>query len=186
MSEGNPISKFGEQSTRVKTGKSTGFQVLGTLGSLVTHTLIAIFVVASITAPVTNAFHAASIAAILDRAYISSIVFGLSAGFLVYRIIRDVTARWIWGLPLLCLLLKALLVLGASLNFENTWSAVSGRACMQAGAKHGCELTFFAFTIPFLRCVSYASGTVLAARLGSRGPTPYSLFRESVRKLNRS
>jgi hypothetical protein len=153
--------------------------------SLILNSLVAIFGVAALSAPFGGIFHFHSISAILVAAWSLSVLFGLLAGFFAYQIFRFAAAKWIWVLPALWFSLRVLLFLGAGLGFKTTWDTVSGNACAYLTAASGCQLTFFVFTIPFLRSASYAAGAYVGARFTAHGPSPYATFRAVVGKLNR-
>jgi hypothetical protein len=182
LRRGSPAPRLGLSMTSSANSSSTRFRFCT---SLVLNSLVAIFGVAALSAPFGGIFHFHSISAILWRAWSLSVLFGLLAGFFVYRIFRPAAAKWIWVLPALWFGLRVLLFLGAGLSLKATWEAVSGNACGQPTAVLGCQLTFFVFTIPLLRCMSYAVGAYVGSRFPLQGPSPYAAFRAAVVRLNR-
>jgi hypothetical protein len=125
-------------------------------------------------APFSRLFPLRSIAGVILREWCLSLAFAAIIGFLMYRTWRSSTAKWAWVLPGLWWAVGAIAyrqdsVLWAGGSF---WSEFSGVAC---GVNPISCRGFFAFTVPFIRAISYSAAALFASRiLESRIGTPWS------------
>jgi hypothetical protein len=102
-----------------------------------------------------------------------SLLGAAAIGFLMWRIWRTNAAKWAWVLPIPWIgvgVVHALFVRGTPSVFAggNVWSQFSGTDCA-VGVASGCR-NFFAFTIPFIRGISYSVGAFFSSLLRTTAP----------------
>jgi len=136
---------------------------------LILHTIVAIFGTAVLDTAFGKAFHPHSLAAILWKEWILSLVCATFIGFFMWRTWRVSAAMWVWILPCLWFALRFLPALLGSQSHSaligrGLSEQFSGAACEGGTRALGC-INFFVFTIPFVRGVSYSAGAFLASQV---------------------
>jgi hypothetical protein len=142
--------------------------VLRKVGVLLGHLLVAWLGTAILTAPIARAYHPASVAGVLWRELILSIVGGGLIGFGMYRTWRSKIGAWIWTLPTVLFAFHALSVSlissqSALVPTNGLWYRMFGFDCVNQVSGMRC-VPFFIFTIPLVRAVAYSLGTLVGVR----------------------
>jgi len=89
-------------------------------------------------------------------------------GFMMYRSWHSATSRWVWALPALWFAFRAIPYAGVTHPSsvlsadESFWAHFSGGSC--AARTMDCR-DFFAFSVPFIRSVSYSASAWLASKI---------------------
>ena len=126
-------------------------------GFVVMNVIIAVIGTAILDTGVRRSIPSHSIAAILWKECILSIICGAGIGFSVSRIWRNSAAKWTWVLPAVWFAFALIAVAGRGQVFGRLFGFGSGNF----GA---AEIrTFFAFTVPLLRGVSYSAGAYISS-----------------------
>lgn len=143
---------------------------------LILHTILAILGAASLENALGQAFHPHSLAAMLWKEWILSLVGAALIGFFMWRKWGGSAAMWVWVLPGLWFAFVSLVSLRQSL-----WGRLSGTACSGGFHMRGCVM-FFVSTIPFVRGVSYSVGAGLCLWVSKTRPQPASESRSEPRQ----
>lgn len=89
-------------------------------------------------------------------------------GFMMYRVWRSGTSKWVWIVPALWFALRALPFAAHSQarsvlwTNETFWAHFLGGSCASRAMDCG---DFFAFTVPFIRSLSYSLAATVASRV---------------------
>jgi len=131
-------------------------------GVLILHMIVALLGTAVLETEIGKAVRPHSLAAVLWKEWVLSLLCAWFVGFFMWRTWRVGAAMWVWVLPGLWFASRFLLALFASqrpdiLTGGGLWSQFSGAACDGGVHALGCR-NFFVFTIPFVRGVSYSVG----------------------------
>jgi hypothetical protein len=114
-------------------------------------------------------WHPRSIQALLRVSYCYDIFVALLLGFIIYRRFKSKTAKWLWIIAGMWLILRAATLLGSS---SSLWSQLSGMGC--ANGLHNADcMNWFLFTMPFVRAAAYSSGAWLCSRFWSPEPSVF-------------
>jgi hypothetical protein len=116
-----------------------------------------------------------SIAGVIRREWIVSIVCAVFVGFFMYRTWRSGTSKWVWTIPTLWFIFGCLVVLASMREHSvfagssgsglgNFWIQLSGSDCGSGVHAPGCR-DFFVFTVSFIRAVSYSTGAFVSSRI---------------------
>lgn len=105
-----------------------------------------------------------SITAVVLREYIVSILGAVSLGFSVWRLWRNSAAQWTWVLPAAWFTF-GVLVLAAQ---RNVFGQLSGFGIRRSSGAAEVS-SFFLFTVPFVRSVSYSLGAYVSSLLYPAG-----------------
>ena len=136
-------------------------------GALILHTIVALLGTAVLETAIGKAFRAHSLAAVLWKEWILSLLCAGFIGFFMWRTWRAAAAMWVWVLPGIWFGLRFVLALFAShspsvLVGGGLWDQFSGTTCDGGLRALGCR-NFYVFTIPFVRGVAYSVGAVLSS-----------------------
>jgi hypothetical protein len=147
-------------------------------GAVILHTIVAILGTAILESAIWKAFRAHSLAAILWKEWILSLLCAAFIGFFMWRTWRGSAALWAWMLPGLWFAFMFLLALPASQNPSalvggGLWTQFSGAACDSGPRALGCR-NFFVITIPFVRGVAYSAGACLSSWVNKPKSQPAS------------
>jgi hypothetical protein len=123
-----------------------------------------------------------SIAGVIRKEWILSILCASFIGFFMYRTWKSDTSKWTWTLPTMWLIFGCFVALGSthehsvlsgsSSALGSFWAQLSGTECDGGLHASGCS-NFFVFTIPFIRALSYSAGALVSSRLyGSQSQLP--------------
>lgn len=150
-------------------------KLLRNIGLYLGHLLTAVVGTAILTTPLERLFRGRTITGVVIREWILGIVCAGVIGFLIHRTWRSRIGLWIWILAALWFACGLLLRV-PSANSQSVfspgggiWFEMSGLACHGGLSEMGCR-NFFLFTIPLLRAVGYALGTLVGIHLLSRRP----------------
>ena len=115
-----------------------------------------------------------SIAGVIRKEWILSILCAWFIGFFMYRTWKSETAKWAWTLPSLWFIFGCLVALGSTREHSvlsgtgsalaNFWAQLSGSGCDSGIRAPGCR-NFFVFTVSFIPAVSYSTGAFLSSRI---------------------
>jgi len=136
-------------------------------GAVILHTVAAILGTAVLESAIGKAFRPHSLAAILWKEWILSLLCAGFIGFFTWRTWRGSAAMCAWILPSLWFAFMFLLALPANqrqsvLVGAGLWAQFSGAACGSGLRALGCR-NFFVITIPFVRGISYSAGAGLSS-----------------------
>lgn len=138
---------------------------------LAVQILFALIATAILESPLQRIFHPGSIATLLWREWIYSVVIGFGLGFMIQRTWPNSAAKWVWLLTALWFGFGAVNALGHGAMF----SQITGTACENGFGDPRCK-GWFLFTIPLLRAASYSAGAYLVTSAGHRAhPTKPTL-----------
>ena len=159
----------------------TGVQsrTLRIVGMFVLDAIVALFGTAILATSFSRIVSVHSIAGVIRREWIVSIVCAVFVGFFMYRTWRSGTSKWVWTIPTLWFIFGCLVVLASMREHSvfagssgsglgNFWIQLSGSDCGSGVHAPGCR-DFFVFTIPFVRAVSYSAGAFLSCRIYGPG-----------------
>jgi len=137
------------------------------LGALVLSTLVALFGTAAVGSPISRALRPHTIAGVLEREWILSIVVAGVLGFFVWRSWKFAASRWVWVLPTVWFGLRFILALTepsyhSVFVHKNLWTRFSGLECAEGPRAPGC-VDWFLFTLPFVRGAAFSIGAWLAS-----------------------
>ena len=153
-------------------------KLLRHIGGLILNCFVAVGVTATLEMPIYRSlrylFHPRTIRAVLLREYLLSIVIASLLGFLIYRMWKPETSKWVWVIGLALFTARALSLVLYSPG--SAWLQMSGGACIAGVRAMGC-MNYFDFTIPAVRAICYSIGAWLGWYLGYSG-APFVL--ESV------
>ena len=121
------------------------------LGALVLSTLVALFGTAAVGSPISRALRPHTIAGVLEREWILSIVVAGVLGFFVWRSWKFAASRWVWVLPTVWFGLRFILALTepsyhSVFVHKNLWTRFSGLECAEGPRAPGC-VDWFLFTL---------------------------------------
>jgi hypothetical protein len=112
-------------------------------------------------------WHPHSIQALLRVSYCYDLFAALLLGFIVYRLFKTETAKWVWIIVGIWFFLRATTLLGSS---SSLWSQLSGIGCVNGSQAIACR-NWLLFTTPFVRAMAYSMGAWLGFRFGSSTPS---------------
>jgi|SRR5579864_139473 len=150
------------------------------LGMFVLETLFAVIGPAVVESPFDKIFRLHQGTTIVLRTWGFSIVCATLTAFFLYKSWRNATAKWVWILPGIWFALGVFAFrtsYSQSVLRDTSWAHFSGMTCSNLDLK-ACR-DFFAFTIPFIRAVSYSCGTLLASQVYGRPLPSHSLAEAS-------
>ncbi len=142
-------------------------KLLRNIGLYLGHLLTAVFGTAILTIGLGKLFHPASIVGVIWKEWILDILLAGLLGILAYRISRSRLGLLVWILPAIWFGLRLLFivpVVHGSHGQLSLWYETSGQDCVHRITDYGCA-NFFVFTVPLLRSVAYAVGTLLASKI---------------------
>ena len=143
-------------------------RLIRNIGLYLGHMLTALIGTAILSTPIEKMSRSTSVAGILWKELILSIVCAGLIGFLVYRTWRSRIGIWVWILPAGWLALHILSSLthphSALTQSGGLWAQIFGFDCIERLAETRCR-DFFLFTVPFIRSISYSLGTLVGIRL---------------------
>jgi hypothetical protein len=132
-------------------------------GSLVINLVVALLGTAILDTELRRAIPTHTVAAIVWKEIILSIVCAAFIGFFMWRTWRNSAAKRIWVLAALWFVLGYLAIARSA----NVWGRLSGFS--SEGVLSAPDVrTFFAFTIPLIRAVSYSIGACISAQVYQR------------------
>jgi uncharacterized membrane protein len=103
-----------------------------------------------------------SIAAVMWKEVVLSIICTALIGFGVWRPWRNSSAKWTWVLPIIWFAFGYLVIVGRSDVFGRLFDLGSGS---ESGLNVPDTRSFFAFTVPLIRAVSYSAGAYISSLL---------------------
>jgi hypothetical protein len=148
------------------------------LGALMLSTLLALFGTAAVASPISRALHPHTIAGVVEREWILSIVVAAGLGFFTWRSWKFAASRWVWLLPALWFGFRFILAVSEPsyhsvlVVHKSLWSRFSGLECAEGLRAPGC-LNWFLFTLPFIRGAAFSIGAWLASSF-NRGAVVHS------------
>lgn len=156
-------------------------KLLRNIGLYLGHLLTAVVGTAILTSVFGMLFHPRSISEFVGKEWALSVVFASLLGFLAYHISKARVGTWVWVPAVAWFAFGFILLMpttyGQSALSPNhgLWDSISGFACSEGVRAAGCR-TFFLFTIPLVRCVSYSIGmfAAMTMRGSSRRVKPSS------------
>jgi hypothetical protein len=101
-----------------------------------------------------------TVAAIVWKEIILSVVCAAFIGFFMWRTWRNSASKWIW-VPAALWFIFGYLVIPRSVNVWGRLSGLSSESVLSAPDVR----TFFAFTIPLIRTISYSLGAYISSRV---------------------
>jgi hypothetical protein len=150
-------------------------RALRTLGLFILNLLGAIIVPAILEGSVWKLLPVHSVSAVVIKEWCLDLPVAAFMGFMMYRIWRSWTSKWVWVVPALWFGFRALPYAARAsshsvlANNPGFWFHFSGAACAVQASE--CR-DFFAFTVPFVRSLSYSVAALVASR--TLGPSPHS------------
>ncbi len=161
---------------------------LKTLGMFSLDVLVVTIGTAVVESPITRLIKTHSIAQVLCKESILSVLIATLLGFGMYRTWRSRTAKYVWVVTTAWFLLGTALYFG-SLHGQvrvfaqpTFWLQFSGAACDTDS--FSC-VSFFVFTIPLIRSIGYSAGAVLSSRLYGNPPVHVESIKPAFENLNR-
>ena len=142
------------------------------VGALVVHTLSAVIGTAVLEAEIWRLFPSHSIAGVLWKEWLLGLAFSGIIGFVMRRTLSS-AATWAWLLPGVWFFLGLIFLHApnsSAFSDGSLWSRLSGIACNNKSSV-GCR-SFFAFTVPLIRGVSYSLGAYMSSLAGKIKPQP--------------
>jgi hypothetical protein len=130
------------------------------VGFVVINVIIAVIGTAILDTALSKAIPSHSIAGVLWKEYILSIICAACLGFSVWRSWRDSAAKWTWVLPAAWFTAGLIAVAGRDDVFGRIFGYGSGSNLGAAEIR-----TFFAFTVPLIRGISYSAGAYISSFL---------------------
>jgi len=129
-------------------------------GLLLVNLVVAVIGTAILDTGMSRVIPSHSIAAILWKEFILSIVCAAFIGFGMWRTWRNSAAKWTWVLPPVWFAFGYLTIAGRG----DVWGRLSG---FGSGSVLGAPdvRSFFLFTVPLVRAISYAVGAFLSSLL---------------------
>jgi hypothetical protein len=103
-----------------------------------------------------------SIAAVMWKEVVLSIICGALIGFGVWRTWRNSSAKWTWVLPIIWFAFGYLVIVGRSDVFGRLFDLGSGS---EGSLNVPDARSFFAFTVPLIRAASYSAGAYISSLL---------------------
>jgi hypothetical protein len=149
------------------------FRGLRIVGMFLLDTLTAVIGAAILEASLFKITPTHSIAGVIRKEWILSILCAWFIGFFMFRTWRSETAKWAWALPTTWFVFGCLVALGSLHEHSallggsalgNFWVQLSGAECDSGLRAPGCR-NFFLFTISFIRAVSYSTGALVSSRI---------------------
>lgn len=134
---------------------------------LLVNLVVAVIGTAVLDTGISKAIPFHSIAAVLWKEFILSIICATVIGFGMWRTWRDSAAVWTWVLPVVWFAFGFLMVAGRGDVFGRLFGFGSPSALAARDAR-----SFFLFTIPMVRAVSYSVGAYLSSLLYSAPVVP--------------
>ncbi len=129
-------------------------------GALLINLAVAVIATASLDTAVRGVIPTHTVAAIMWKEIILSVVCAAFIGFLMWRTWRSSAAKWIWVLAVLWFLFGYLSVARSG----NPWGRLSGFS--SGSVFSGPDVrTFFAFTVPLIRTIFYSVGAYISSLL---------------------
>lgn len=127
-------------------------------GALLSNLLVAIIGTAILGTGFRRVIPPYTVSAIVRKEIFVSIVCAAFLGFFMWRIWRSAAAKWVWILTALWFVFGYLATAGST----NVWGRFPG---LSSGNVLGVPdaRTFFAFTIPLIRAISYSIGACISA-----------------------
>jgi hypothetical protein len=128
----------------------------------------AVLVPAIVESSVWNVLRARLPMAVIWEAWCLDLVVAAFIGFMMYRMWRSATSKWVWVLPALWFALSAVPYAGRShpssvlSSTGGFWAHSLGGSC--ASQVMDCR-DFFAFSVPLIRSVSYSLAAAFASRI---------------------
>jgi hypothetical protein len=126
---------------------------------LLANLVVAIFGTAVLDTPLSRLVPSRSIAEVMEKEIILSLLCAALIGFGMWRTWRNSAAKWTWVLPVAWFAFGYLTVAGRG----DVW----GRLTFSTGSVLAAPdvRSFFLFTVPMVRAVSYSVGAYLASLL---------------------
>jgi hypothetical protein len=128
------------------------------LGSLLINVAAAVIGTAILDTEVRRLIPTHTVAAIVWKEIILSVVCAAFIGFFMWRTWRSSAAKWIWVLAALWFVFGYLAVARTG----NVWGRLSGFSSGSVLSAPDAR-TFFTFTVPFIRAVSYSLGAYISS-----------------------
>jgi hypothetical protein len=133
----------------------------------------AVFVPAMLEGPFWRLLPVHSVSAIVLKVWCLRIASAAFLGFMMYKVWRSETSKWVWIFPVLWFGFRALPysahVHTVFSEGDGFWAHFSGAGCTTQTSS--CR-DFFAFTVPLIGAVSYAGAALVASRLLKRSSSP--------------
>ena len=128
------------------------------VGSLLINLAAAVIGTAILDTEVRRLIPTHTVAAIIWKEIILSVVCAAFIGFFMWRTWRSSAAKWTWVLAALWFIFGYLAIARSS----NVWGRLSG---FSSGRVLNAPdvMTFFAFTIPLIRAISYSLGAYISS-----------------------
>jgi len=145
-------------------------KLIRSVGLHIGHLLTALIGTAILSIPLERILPPRTIAGVISKEWIVSIVCAGTIGFLTYRTWRSEIGLWIWILPAAwfaigVLLLRPTLRSQSALSPNHgLWYEISGLSCVGGLREIGCRV-FFLQTTPFIRSAAYSIGTLIGMQI---------------------
>ena len=146
---------------------------------LAVQIVVALFATAMLESPLQRIFHPTSIATLLWREWIYSVVIAFGLGFSIQRSWPNSAGKWVWLLPTLWFGFGSVIAMGQggmfgfrpviALGHGGMLSQITGTACENGMGDPQCR-GWFLFTIPWLRAASYSAGAYVVSSAGQVRP----------------
>ena len=135
-------------------------RVLKLVGLLLVNLVVAVIGTAILDTGMSRVIASHSIAAMVWKEFILSIVCAAFIGFGMWRTWRNSAAKWTWVLPAVWFAFGYLTIAGRG----DVWGRLSG---FGSGSVLGAPdvRSFFLFTVPLVRAISYSVGASLSSLL---------------------
>ena len=139
---------------------SRAVKLLRFVGSLLINLTVAVIGTAILDTEVRRVIPTHTVAAIVWKEIILSVVCAAFIGFFMWRTWRSSAAKWIWVLAALWFVF-GYLAIARSANVWGRLSGLSSGSVLSAPDVRG----FFIFTVPFIRAISYSLGAYISSQL---------------------
>jgi hypothetical protein len=149
------------------------------VGLYLGHLLTAVIGTAILSTGFGKLLHPTTIIGVIWKEWIIDITVAGTLGLLACRISRSRLGSWVWILPALWFGLRVLSLVptnpvhGNHPNSLGLWYEISGQDCVMRASDSGC-VNFLAYTIPFIRSVTYSLAAMIGARFLAPPPTKTS------------
>ena len=134
---------------------------------LAINAIIAVVGTAGLDVSISQAIPLHSTVALVWEEYLVSIICAGGLGFAAWRKWRNSAAKWTWALPALWFAFGSLMIAGHGPIFGRLFAPRS-QSVLYDDSVRSFFRTFYAFTVPLIRGISYSLGAYFSVLLGSR------------------
>ena len=133
------------------------------VGSLLINLTVAVIGTAILDTELRRLIPTHTVDAIVWKEIILSVVCAASIGFFIWQTWRSAAARWTWVLAALWFVFGYLAIARSA----NVWGRLSGFSSESVLSAPDVR-TFFTFTVPFIRAISYSLGAYISSLAHNR------------------